>query len=73
MMGFLSDGSGVGTFWVTSSIRQHLRRSIKDDDGIQERSLIVNGAAKGYSMTGRRLGYGAGPVHLVNAITKLVT
>jgi aspartate aminotransferase len=40
---------------------------------IQERSLVVNGASKGYSMTGWRLGYGAGPVQLVNAITKLIT
>ena len=40
---------------------------------LRERSLIVNGASKGYSMTGWRLGYGAGPVLLVNAISKLVT
>lgn len=40
---------------------------------LRERSLIVNGASKGYSMTGWRLGYGAGPVALVNAISKLVS
>ncbi|MDF3834803.1 pyridoxal phosphate-dependent aminotransferase [Cupriavidus basilensis] len=40
---------------------------------LQERSLIVNGASKGYSMTGWRLGYGAGPVSLVNAISKLIS
>ncbi len=40
---------------------------------LQQRSLIVNGASKGYSMTGWRLGYGAGPTQLVDAITKLIT
>ncbi|GAB3626874.1 aspartate aminotransferase [Pandoraea terrae] len=40
---------------------------------LRDRSLIVNGASKGYSMTGWRLGYGAGPVALVNAMTKLIT
>lgn len=40
---------------------------------LQARALIVSGASKGYSMTGWRLGYGAGPVQLVNAITKLIT
>ncbi|WP_198036089.1 pyridoxal phosphate-dependent aminotransferase [Cupriavidus taiwanensis] len=40
---------------------------------LRERSLIVNGASKGYSMTGWRLGYGAAPVSLVNAISKLVS
>lgn len=40
---------------------------------LRERSLIVNGASKGYSMTGWRLGYGAGPLALVNAISKLIS
>jgi aspartate aminotransferase len=40
---------------------------------IWDRSLVINGASKGYSMTGWRLGYGAGPVHLVNAISKLIS
>ncbi|GAB3625952.1 aspartate aminotransferase [Pandoraea terrae] len=40
---------------------------------LRERSLIVNGASKGYSMTGWRLGYGAGPATLVNAISKLIS
>ncbi|SAK63310.1 putative aminotransferase [Caballeronia glebae] len=40
---------------------------------LQERALIVNGASKGYSMTGWRIGYGAGPVRLANAITTLIT
>ncbi|KWK49995.1 aspartate aminotransferase [Burkholderia stagnalis] len=40
---------------------------------LRERSLIVNGASKGYSMTGWRIGYGAGPKPLINAMAKLVT
>jgi aspartate aminotransferase len=40
---------------------------------LQERSLVVNGASKGYSMTGWRIGYGAGPTTLVNAIAKLAS
>ena len=40
---------------------------------LKERILIVNGASKGYAMTGWRLGFGAGPVWLVSAITKLIS
>ena len=38
---------------------------------LKERSLIVNGFSKGYCMTGWRLGYGAGPQMLVDAMTKI--
>ena len=38
---------------------------------LRERSLIVNGFSKGYSMTGWRLGYGAGPKALIDAMTKI--
>jgi aspartate aminotransferase len=40
---------------------------------LKDRILVVNGASKGYCMTGWRLGYGAGPKFLVDAITKLVS
>jgi aspartate aminotransferase len=40
---------------------------------IKDRSLVINGASKGYSMTGWRLGYGAGPTALINAISKLIS
>ena len=33
------------------------------------RTLTVNGVSKAYSMTGWRLGYGAGPVELIEAMT----
>lgn len=38
---------------------------------LKERCLIANGVSKAYSMTGWRLGYGAGPVELVKAMTKI--
>ena len=38
---------------------------------LAERTLVVNGVSKAYSMTGWRIGYGAGPSHLINAMTNL--
>ena len=40
---------------------------------LTQRTLIVNGMSKTYAMTGWRLGYGAGPVPLVRAITLLLS
>lgn len=36
---------------------------------LKNRTLTVNGASKSYSMTGWRLGYGAGPIELIKAMT----
>ena len=38
---------------------------------LKERVLIVNGVSKSYSMTGWRLGYGAGPKALIKAMTMI--
>ena len=38
---------------------------------LAERLFIVNGVSKSYAMTGWRIGYGAGPAHLINAMRKL--
>jgi len=38
---------------------------------LKDRTLVVNGVSKAYSMTGWRLGYGAGPRGLIAAMTKL--
>ncbi|WP_322063270.1 aminotransferase class I/II-fold pyridoxal phosphate-dependent enzyme [Paraburkholderia sp. J63] len=46
---------------------------VKAIPSIKDRSLVISGASKGYSMTGFRLGFGAGPTSLVNAISKLVS
>lgn len=35
------------------------------------RTLVVNGVSKAYSMTGWRIGYGAGPKHLIQAMIDL--
>lgn len=40
---------------------------------LKPRTLIVNGASKGYAMTGWRLGFGAGPAWLIAAIGKLIS
>ena len=41
------------------------------DKKLKGRSLVVNGFSKGYCMTGWRLGYGAGPKPLINAMKKI--
>lgn len=40
---------------------------------LKDRILIINGASKGYAMTGWRLGFGAGPKWLIAAIGKLLS
>lgn len=36
---------------------------------LKDRALIVNGVSKAYAMTGWRLGYGAGPANLIQAMS----
>ena len=38
---------------------------------LAERTLTVNGVSKAYAMTGWRIGYGAGPAHLIKAMAVL--
>ncbi len=38
---------------------------------LYDRTLTCNGVSKAYSMTGWRIGYAGGPVHLIKAIAKL--
>jgi aspartate aminotransferase len=40
---------------------------------LASRALVVNGMSKAYAMTGWRIGYGAGPLPLVKAMTLLLT
>ena len=40
---------------------------------LAERTLVINGVSKAYAMTGWRIGYGAGPVQLIKAITMLLS
>lgn len=36
-------------------------------DEIKEHTVVINGVSKAYAMTGWRLGYAAGPTHIINA------
>lgn len=45
--------------------------SIANLEGMHERTAVVNGLAKGYAMTGWRIGYLAGPKWLVSACEKM--
>lgn len=45
--------------------------SIASIDGMTERTVVVNGFSKSYSMTGWRLGYAAGPEPIIKQMTKI--
>ena len=38
---------------------------------LKERTLTMNGVSKSYSMTGWRIGYGAGPKDIIKAVAKI--
>lgn len=41
------------------------------DPSIRERTIVVNGVSKSYAMTGWRIGYAAGPAHVIQAMTSI--
>lgn len=45
--------------------------SIASVNGMQERTVVINGFSKTYSMTGWRLGYALGPAPIIKQMTKL--
>ena len=45
--------------------------SIASIPGMRERTIVVNGFSKSYSMTGWRMGYLLGPREVISAVTKL--
>ena len=45
--------------------------SIAAIEGMQERTLLINGFSKAYAMTGWRLGYACGPESLIKQMTKI--
>jgi aminotransferase len=45
--------------------------SIASIDGMKERTVLINGFSKAFSMTGWRLGYACGPEALMKEITKI--
>jgi len=38
---------------------------------LAERTVVLNGVSKSYAMTGWRIGYAAGPAHVIKAMTKV--
>jgi aspartate aminotransferase len=65
--------------WVlTDDIYEHLvydgfrfATVVEAEPALKDRTLTLNGVSKAYCMTGWRIGYGAGPVHLIKAMAKL--
>ena len=50
---------------------QDFNNIVMVDPNLKKRSVILNGVSKAYSMTGWRIGYAAGPVKIIKAMTKL--
>ena len=48
-------------------------RSLAREEGMAERTILLDGFSKTFAMTGWRLGYGVFPKPLVDPVTKLVT
>ena len=48
---------------------QHV--SIANIEGMQERTILINGFSKSYAMTGWRLGYACGPKEIIEQMTKI--
>ena len=63
--------------WVmTDDIYEHIvydgfefTTVVQVEPGLMDRTLTINGVSKAYAMTGWRLGYGAGPVELIRAMS----
>lgn len=45
--------------------------SIAEIEGMQERTILINGFSKAFSMTGWRLGYALGPKEIIGQMTKI--
>lgn len=45
--------------------------SIASIDGMKERTIMINGFSKAFSMTGWRMGYACGPAPIMDQITKI--
>ncbi len=61
---------------IADEIYEHINyigkhESIAQFEGMQERTVIINGVSKAYAMTGWRIGFAAGPLDIIKAINKL--
>lgn len=54
---------------LTFSDKPHV--SIASIDGMRERTVLINGFSKTFSMTGWRLGYACGPAEIIAQVTKI--
>ncbi len=54
---------------LTFSDSEHV--SIASVDGMRERTILINGFSKTFSMTGWRLGFACGPKEIISQITKI--
>ena len=66
----------AGLWVISDEIYEHLVyegefASFAAADGMQSRTLTVNGVSKGFAMTGWRIGYGGGPAELVRGMESL--
>lgn len=49
----------------------HFTTLLEIEPALRERTLIVNGLSKSFSMTGWRVGYGVGPAAVISGMTRL--
>lgn len=61
---------------IADDIYEHINfvrnvASIAQVEGMQSRTVIINGVSKAYAMTGWRIGFMAGPAEIAKAVTKL--
>jgi len=65
-------------FVITDDIYEHImfrgekfNNILNTTPSLYDRTVILNGVSKVYSMTGWRIGYAAGPVNVIKAMTKI--
>ncbi len=63
---------------ITDDIYEHIRWNNTDfvnilmaDPSLKNRTIILNGVSKAYAMTGWRIGFGAGPREIIQAMKKV--
>lgn len=63
----ISDDIYEHTFWAEFPFANILNACPE----LYDRTIVVNGVSKAYAMTGWRIGYAAGPVAIIKAMTKI--
>ena len=65
-------------FIATDDMYEHIRWTgdkfyniLNADPSLYDRTIVLNGVSKAYAMTGWRIGYAAGPLKLIKAMTKV--